>query len=173
MKDESPLSRLEKLGKEHLNMVLKREGGPGQHCNAIVVEAFQEGGKATLQILSEPGEACGPRVFIDPHLEPIAVGLPAGYYYRLARDRQDKWNNCTEFCEIGELLQARAAHEVERQRLQKTIDYLAEAVDERDIALGKSGIEQQLGTANAALASSEARVRLLEKRIEDLLEERS
>lgn len=164
MTQASALSRLEKLAEDEAVKRYKESYGYGDtsHEERRAFECGAEfAGKSMLALLSEPGGACGPRVNVHKD------GQGAMFVYALSGK---SWGGGpyepTEYVPLTELLQARAAHEVERQRLQKTIDYLAEAVDERDIALGKSGIEQQLGTANAALASSEARVRILSDALE-------
>lgn len=183
MTPSSPLSRLEKLAEEHFKKVnpsldpeyyLK----PG---NSMTVDAFIAGGKAILQIISEPGEACGPRFkvngygFIPWHVAEKAyeiyvkhhggwgqslerVNERGGFYVEEMDKFYPDWRKESSENDSlrSELLQARAAH----MRVQSQFDEARRLME---------GHMETMKNAEAALASSEARVRILAGALEEMV----
>lgn len=111
--------------------------------------AFIAGGKALLQILSEPGEACGPRLFIDRFsLGGAPQGVRKGVIARFNGGHDDDF----EYCDVAELLQARAVHATDAEALK------AQKVSAEEALILFKNDWLKL---HECLASSEARVRSL------------
>lgn len=146
MTQASPLSRLEKLAAEYALRYPVKSGSLEFQCHA---KDYLEGCKALLQILSEPGEACGPLPRVDIYQDDDGR-LLAWTKEEYSRDIFDyaNQNGTFEYVPLTELLQARAALETITAALQQR---------NRDIVSATENYNRINGLRN----ESEARVRIL------------
>lgn len=68
-----------------------------------------------------------PRVWVELRYEPASVGLPVGYRYWSACDRQDRWSGRTEYLSLTEsqalVRQARAEGRADYEDAMELLDY--------------------------------------------------